>query len=360
MKIIFSDFTLLNGGAERVISILANSLCRLGHDIEILLYYDRPISYEIDSKVKIVIAERETRTKSKIKHILYRRNHIKKSGADVVVSFLAPMNMFNIISMAGLKIPLIVADRNDPRKVPTNRIIRVLRNFLYRFADGIVLQNSTNQKYFSKCVQKKSTVIFNPVDLGEYNGAALRCEDKKKEIVSVGRLIKQKNPQMLLNAFSKLADDFPEYKLAFIGDGDMREEIKRAAEQRGLGGRVELNGVTNQVFERIHKSALFVMSSEYEGMPNALIEAMCIGLPVISTKVSGATDVIEHEVNGMVVDCGDERALENAMRKMLLDKELRENCGSNASKLAEQLEVDAIVQQWLDFIYKCIKHPTRN
>lgn len=354
MKIIFSNFTLINAGAERVISILANSLCRMGHDVEILLYYDKPLGYQLDEKVKVVVAEREIGTKNKIKHILYRRRHIKKSGADVVVSFLAPMNMFNIISMAGLKIPLIVADRNDPRRVPTNRIIRSLRNFLYRFADGIVLQNSTNQKYFSRCVQKKSTVIFNPIELGKYQGASLICGEKKKEIVSVGRLIRQKNPFMLLNAFTKIADEFPEYTLAFVGDGDMREEIKRAAEQRGLAGRVELNGVTNQVFERIHKSALFVMSSEYEGMPNALIEAMCIGLPVISTKVSGATDVIENGVNGMLVDCGDEEALECSIRKMILDEELRNKCGSNASKLAEQLEVNAIVQQWLHFISKYI------
>jgi glycosyltransferase involved in cell wall biosynthesis len=357
MKILITNPSLIHAGAERVISILSNSLVEHGHEVELLLYYDQPISYKLDSRVKVTVDEKIIEKSGKLKHLFWRRKYLKNCECDVVISFLAPFNVFNIIAMFGLKKKLIVADRNDPRRIPTNKIMRCVRDFLYRFADGVVLQNSRNRDYFSKSIRKKSTVIFNPVDLGEYIGASLKCEkhEKRKEIVSVGRIIKQKNPHMLLNAFSRLADDFPEYKLAFIGDGDLRDEIKKAAEEKGLGDRVELNGVTNQVFERIHKSELYVMSSEYEGMPNALIEAMCIGLPVISTKVSGATDVIEDGVNGLFVDCNDEEALEQAIRKMLSDEELRNNCGANASKISEQLKVEAITEQWINFIEKVIK-----
>ena len=356
MKILITNPSLIHAGAERVISILSNSLVEHGHEVELLLYYDQPISYKLDSRVKVTIDEKIIGKSGKLKHFFWRRKYLKNSECDVVISFLAPFNVFNIIAMFGLKKKLIVADRNDPRCIPANKIMRCVRDFLYRFADGVVLQNSRNRDYFSKSIKKKSTVIFNPVDLGEYNALALKCNEKSKEIVSVGRIIKQKNPHMLLNAFSRLADDFPEYKLAFIGDGDLRDEIKKAAEEKGLGDRVELNGVTNQVFERIHKSELYVMSSEYEGMPNALIEAMCIGLPVISTKVSGATDVIEDGVNGLLVDCNDEEALERAIRKMLSDEELRNNCGTNAAKISEQLKVEAITEQWIDFIEKTIKN----
>ena len=112
---------------------------------------------------------------------------------------------------------------------------------------------------------------------------------------------------------------------------------------------------TNQVFERIYQSELFVMTSEYEGMPNALIEAMCLGLPVISTKVSGATDIIEDGVNGFLVDCRDEVALERIIRNVLAKSELRKALGSNAAKLSDKLSVEVVVKQWLDFIECTVK-----
>ena len=357
MKIVLSDATLMHGGAERVVSILANSLYELGHDVEILLFYDREIWYDINPNIKITISEKLTDGNSKLGHLIWRRKYIKNSGADVVVSFLAPYNMLNIVTMFGLKIPLIVADRNDPHRVPVNKFVRAFRDYLYRFADGIVLQSSNNRDYFSNTIRDKSAVIFNPVDVGNFEMAAVRCKDgeKNREIVCVGRVIKQKNPIMLFNAFSNIANDFPEYKLCYIGDGDMRADIGLLAEQKGLSDRVELNGPTTSVFERIYKSDIFVMTSDYEGMPNALIEAMCIGLPVISTKVSGATDVIDSGINGILVDCGDEKALENELRRVLSDNEIRKNLGQNAAKLASSLRVDEITQQWIEFIENIIR-----
>lgn len=356
MKIIISIATLNFAGAERVVSIIANELSRQGHDVEILLFYDREICYEINENVKIVVSEKCAGKPGLLTHLRWRRHHIKESGADAVVSFLAPFNMINILTMAGVKIPLIVADRNDPRKIPTKVPLRAARNFLYRFADGIVLQNETNKNYFSKAVRKKSTVIFNPLNMGEYEGAAARCDenDRIDEIVAVGRLIRQKNPEMLLNAFANLASDFPKYRLSFIGEGDMREKLLEMAKEKNIADRVELNGAVSNVFERTHKSKLYVMTSEYEGMPNALIEAMCLGLPVISTKVSGAVDVIENKKNGVLIDCGDEKALEKEMRELLSNAELRQRYGENATKIADQLRTEEIVSRWLEFINETI------
>lgn len=344
----------MQGGAERVISILSNALCTMGHQVEILLYYDRPIFYKINESVLVHSDEEVIGKSGVLKHIRWRRKYIKEKNPDVVISFLAPFNMINIVAMAGLKIPLIVADRNDPKKVPGNFVVRKVRDFLYRFANGIVLQNDTNKKYFSKTVQKKSAVIFNPLDLGAYEAAALACEEKKeekkKEIVSVARVIEQKNPMMLLNAFSRISDKYPDYKLVFYGDGDMRQLVLSKAEELGLADRVKAPGSEKNIFEKIKDSELFVMTSDYEGMPNALIEAMCIGLPCISTKVSGAVDVIEDGKNGLLIDCRNEDALVEAMDRMLSDSELRETCAKNASKLAELLRTDIITNQWLDFI----------
>lgn len=350
MKIMFSDGTLMRGGAERVISILASKLAELGHDVEILLYYDRKICFSINDKVKITSDESFIGKSNIIKHILWRHKYIKIRNPDIVISFLAPFNMVTIMSMIGLNVPIIVADRNDPKRVPENFVIRKVRDFLYEFANGVVVQNNTNKKYFSNKIQNRSKVIFNPVDLKKHEAIALKIKNKEKVIVNVARVIKQKNPLLLLHAFRKITKEFPDYKLVYYGDGDMIDTVKREAECLGIADKVELPGAISDVFDKIQSAELFVLNSDYEGMPNALLEAMCIGLPVISTKVSGAVDVINNEVNGLLVECNDENDLARAIKRMLGNSDLRLRCSENASKLAEQLNVNKITNTWIKYI----------
>ncbi|MFR1517251.1 MAG: glycosyltransferase [Clostridia bacterium] len=349
MKIMISNATLVCGGAERVIANLSNELVRQGHEVEILLYYDRPVWFSLDTRIKITVDEKNIGKVNFLKHILWRRKYIKKIHPDVMLSFLATFNMVNIIAMTGLRIPLIVADRSDPTHIPANKCIRKLRDFLYRFADTIVLQSKKNQRYFSNAVQRKSAVIYNPVDVGHYRGSAVHYP-KQKKIVYVGRMIRKKNPMLLLEAFYMLAEEFPDYKLVFYGDGDLRGEIREKALEYGLEKRVEIPGAIKDIFENICDAELYVLTSDYEGMPNALMEAMCLGLPVISTKVSGATDVIEDGKNGLLVDSGDTEALANAMRKMLSDHMFRSSTAKAAAQLAEQLEIGKITEEWMKVI----------
>lgn len=348
MKITLSIPSLTHAGAERVVSLLANEFVKMGHETEILLFYDREIWYSLDERVKVTVSEKEIKNKNILSQMLWRRKYIKSSKPDVIFSFLAPFNMLNIVNFFGLKTKLIVADRNDPRKVPTNKLIRFARNFLYQFANGCVFQSKNNKNYFGKVVRKKSAVIFNPVVLEDYEGIALKIA-KSKKIVSVGRLIAQKNPFMLLSAFGSISEEFPEHRLVFYGDGDMMDLIKQTAREMGLEGRVELAGAKKNVFEYTKDADVYVMTSYYEGMPNALIEAMCMGLPVISTKVSGASDVIKSGENGILVDIDDVDALADALRKVLNDKEFANSCGENASHLAEELRPRAIAEKWLEF-----------
>lgn len=354
MKILFSNSALSFGGAERVISIVASKLAEMGHEVEVLLYYDKEVCYKLNKKVRVISDEQYIGKSNILNHIIWRRKYIKQQKPDVVISFLAKFNMLNIIAMSGLNIPLIVADRNDPRKVPNNFLLRKCRDWLYVFADGVVIQNKSNQGYFSKKVIDKSTVIYNPIDLGDYLGAALKCSEKEKKIVCVARVIEQKNPLMLLRAFSYIAGEFPDYKLVYYGDGDMIREVSDAAQKMGLGDRVELCGAVENVFEHIKKAELFVLNSNYEGMPNALLEAMCLGLPVVCTRVSGAADVIDDGENGLLVDCGDVKDLEMAIRRMLKDDTFRKNCGIKAAKLNELVKYDYIVNEWNNFIVSVI------
>lgn len=165
----------MQGGAERVVSILSRKMKERGYNVEILLFYDRIINYEVDPRIKITIVEKECPSKNLLKRMFWMRQFIKKN-ADILVSFLAPFNMLALVSHLGLKSKIIVADRNDPRHVPNNVVIRKLRDILYGFADGVVVQTSLNQKYFAKGIQKKSIIIRNPIDLGDKAGMALRSE----------------------------------------------------------------------------------------------------------------------------------------------------------------------------------------
>lgn len=348
-RYIFFIGTLCNGGAERVVSILASRMAEEGMAVEILTYYDRGVSYELSPKVQIHAVETLTGKKNKLKNLLWLRKYFKKS-AKVVISFLAPFNMMAIAANMGSGMPIIVADRNDPTKVPSNTVVRKLRDFLYMFATGVVVQTQKNKAYFNNVVQKKSRVIYNPVDLKEYAGIALYTE-KEKKIVTAGRLMPQKNQKMMIRAFAEVVKKHPDYQLVVYGNGPSRDELESLCSELGVVDSVLLPGNVADIHERIKSAEIFVLSSDYEGMPNALIEAMCMGIPVISTKVSGATDLIEDHKNGLLVELDNQPEFEKAMLELIENKELMQTLAENAVKLNEELELSRIMSQWIEFIH---------
>lgn len=349
-KHLFFIGTLTNGGAERVVSILSGKMAEQGMNVEILTYYDMPVFYQVHPDVKITCVEKETGTKSKGKNFLWVRKYFKEH-ADVLISFLAPFNIFALVCNLGTGTPIIVADRNDPTKIPSNTLVRKVRDFLYRFADGIVVQTKKNQSYFCKQVQKKSVVIYNPINLGDKAGSALQTA-KAKKIVSVGRLMAQKNQKMLFATFKNVSEKYPDYQLVIYGEGPMREELEAYAKELGIEKNISLPGSVSDVHDRIKDAEVFVLSSDYEGMPNALIEAMCLGLPVISTKVSGATDLIKNHENGLLTELDNQKELEAAMMELIENPILEEKLAKNATQLNDSLELSKIMNQWIHFIKK--------
>ena len=347
-RYIFFIGTLRNGGAERVVSVLASQMAEQGLDVEILMYYDKPVFYELSSKVKVTAVEKETGKKGKIQNLCWLRNYFK-NNAKVVLSFLAPFNMLAIVSVFGTKVPMIVADRNDPTKVPSNILVRKTRDILYMFANGVVLQTEKNKSYFNKKVQQKSKVIYNPVDMKGYAGAALNAK-KEKIIVTAGRLMPQKNQKLLIKAFSEISLKYPEYKMVIYGEGPSRTELESLIDKLGMQEKVILPGNVSDLHEQMKLAELFVMSSDYEGMPNALIEAMCLGLPVISTKVSGKDELVQKEKNGILVDCGNEKQLIEAMDELLENPERLKAYAQENVKLVEKLDIRLIVTEWTEFI----------
>lgn len=353
MKILFFIGTLTEGGAERVVSTLANKLVGRNFDVEILKYYKSENFYKLNDKVITNSIEEKTNTINKISNIKYLRKYIK-DNADIVISFLAPFNIYSLISNIGNNVPIIVADRNDPRRIPSNFLMRKLRDILYRNADGVVLQTKNNLSYFSEAVQKKSTIIYNPFDLKESKGIALETK-KDNIIVNVARLEKQKNHILLINAFNEIKDEFDDYKLVIYGEGNYKNELIHHINELKLSDRVILAGEHNDIINKIKSSKLFVLSSDYEGMPNSLIEAMCIGLPVISTKVSGSNELIEDGNNGLLVDINNKEELVKAMKKMLKDNDYSNSLANNATRICEIVDSNIVVDKWIDFINKVKK-----
>ena len=345
-RFVFFTGTLGKGGAERVVSILSRKMAEEGHFVEILLYFDCQVFYDIDPRVKITFVERETGSKSLRKNYSFIRNFFKKR-ADIVISFMASFNMISVGALAFSGIPLIVADRSDPRQAPASRPRRILRDFLYVFADRVVTQTQNNKNYFSGKIQSKCDVIANPVDMGEKHGQALHTP-KEKIVVTAGRLIAAKNHKMMMDAFANVHKDFSEYKLIIYGEGKYRGVLENYIKEKGYEEFVLLPGAEKEIFDKISCAELFVLSSNCEGMPNALLEAMCLGLPVVSTDVSGAPDVIINEENGLLTHKGDTEQMAEAIRRMLTDRSLQQKCAENATKLEERLSVDKIYEQWME------------
>lgn len=215
-RILFFVASMGYGGAQRVVSMLSGSLAESGRQVEIVTYYDMPVVYEISDAVRLTCIEKETGSRKLPVNLLWFRRYLR-AHCDVLVSFLAAFNTFAIAASAGLHKRVIVADRNDPRYIPAQPVIRKTRDLLYRGADRVVVQTSQNKAYFSGRVQQKCAVIPNPIALGERTGQALRTE-KRRKIVTVGRLMPQKNQAMLLDAFARLSPACSGHELYLYGD----------------------------------------------------------------------------------------------------------------------------------------------
>lgn len=349
-RIVFFTAALEQGGAERVISILTKYLAGYNFHVEILLYYNRPVLYPIHLGVKITSVEKETGSKNILKNLFWMRKFFKMH-ADIVISFLASFNILAVFAHLGLSSILIVADRVDPWFVPSHFILRKIRDFSYRLADGVTVQTQHNKAYFPSAVQKRTAVIYNPIDLGDKRGQALHTP-KQNKIVCVGRLKSQKNHALLLKSFTQIQADFPTFKLVFYGEGPEKSNLQETVCKLGLEKHVYFAGNIKNLFDEIADAKLFVLCSNYEGMSNALAEAMCLGLPVISTDVSGAAELIENGKSGFVIPKNSQEALTQTMKKILTNETLQKQLGQQAVKLNEQLKVSTIVKQWVDFIQK--------
>lgn len=349
-KIFITCCSLGRGGAERVLSILSTPFADQYNHVEILTWRDGPIAYSFDSRVKIVSIREQSNSNNIMKQMLWLRQYVKKNRPNLILSFLAPFNMLTLTSLLFVDVKIIVAERNDPSKFHKGLFLKLIRDLLYFKADGILTQTLSAKNYFNTLLRRRISVIYNPIVLEDNIVGAWNIASADNTIVSVARLVSQKNQKMLIEAFSLFHEVHCDYKLMIFGEGDERETLTNLINEKQLENVVLLPGCSSQVWGEMLRSRIFVLSSNYEGMSNSLIEAMCLGVPCISTKVSGSVDLIKHGDNGLLVDVNDIRALYEAMLELVEDDEKSISISRNASKLFEVLNVDIISKQWIDYL----------
>ena len=347
MKIIFTLASLGSGGAERVVSLLANKMAEQGHQVEIICLKFNDVYYKLHPEVKVTLAMQQT--KNRLTEVFWLRKYVNQEKPDVVIAFTEGVYCFTIAALLGTKIPVIASERLDPSAMTWKR--NLLKRILLPYADWLVVQTKAIKEYFPKSIQKKTSIVFNPVKdealASSIENGKLKIENSERpRIISVARLYPQKNQEMMIRAFSKLADEFPDWQLVIYGEGPRRQSLQLIIDNLQLTDRVQLPGRTEKVIEELRKSKIFCLSSDYEGMSNSMIEAICVGLPIVTTKVSGTDELVQDGVNGYVVEVGDTDAMASALRKLISDESLIKQMGESSLKMKSQFQLDAIVDEW--------------
>lgn len=363
-KILFHINSLGKGGAERVVSVLSRFFLADGYEVLIVTLWRAREEYGLAEGIRRmnlgdVWEDKEPgRVRMAIRRLVDLRYIIKKENPDLVISFCNKANFRCAYAMTGMKIPLLTSVRNDPKVdyLPYKTAMRIME----KRASGCVFQTHDAMACFSDDFQKKSRVIWNPIDEKYLARKKENLTVRSEYIVTVGRLSAQKNQLLLLKAFKRISDDFPKMSLKIYGEeseAGMKEILLGYVKENALDDRVKFMGQSSRLEEEIRDAALFVLSSDYEGMPNALMEAMALGLPVISTDCpcGGPQELIEHGVSGYLISVGDEKELADAMSLILKDRELAEKLGENAGKIVDKVSPYKVYEIWKEYVESLTK-----
>ena len=351
-KIAFYIGSLNKGGAERVFVNLADYFTKQGYRVYMVTQYRKEDEYDLPGGVERILSDLtpEETTENRIINFWRRMKKLrgiwKRTEVDLVLSCAGKNNFMTIVTTAFTKTLPVVSVVAEAKEEYPGKLMRFLANLLFPHAAGVILQTERAKEFFSKRVAKTAVILPNSLN-PDFIKARYRGK-REKQIVSVGRLDANKNHEMVIRAFAKVAERYPEYTLTIYGDGELRSMLEELVAALELSGKVFLPGVVSDIALRIEKASLFLHTSYSEGMSNALIEALALGLPVIATDVpsGGTVELIEHGVNGFVIPPGDQKALEEAMEKLLSDPELADRLGEEATAIQKRLAPERVNAMW--------------
>lgn len=361
MHIVFFTINMEKDGAERVISNLCNQHLIKKYKVSIVTYLPLVCRYELDKKINVyslmVLQNKSPVWKFlEMKYVNKRYMSLMHDiNPDVVVAFLPRPCMVACAMRKKLGVPVIGSIRSNPEVNFKNPIYRMIAKSTFDQADGFVFQTKQARDFFHKKLQKKSKIIMNPV-----NAEAVRVQYsgiRSKRIVSVGRFTEEKNYPLLLQAFAGLAPVYSEYVLWIYGKYDEKLSIRELADHLKIADRVVFAGQTDHLYDEIYDAGLFVLSSKSEGMPNALMEAMALGIPVIATDCpcGGPRSLIQNGVNGILVPNEDKKALTQAMEYMLSDSRRAARMAAKAQNIGVRYGGQQIYEAWENYIMKVVQ-----
>lgn len=355
MKITFFIGGLSGGGAERVVSNLSNYLTGKGHRADILTMTQGPESYHISNAVRRIPLIKTSEKRGRLRDMRLRlkrlRKYMKTSDTDVYIVML-PITIILLLAFSRYTgRPIIVSERADPASLAGWKKTLIKR--LISRATGCVFQTEGAREWYRPYFNGKSVIIPNAVSeefLSECETHAI--PGSEKIIAGAGRLTGQKNFRLLIEAFADVRKMHPGCRLVIYGEGPQRNELEKLCSDLDISGSVSMPGYVTNIGEKLPEASIFVLSSDYEGMPNSLIEAMALGLPCIAADCppGGPKALIKNGENGILVPPGNREALASAMEALICDPPRAAKLGENAKKIRETLAPEKIYKEWEDFI----------
>ena len=291
------------------------------------------------------------------------RKAIESTEPDVVVSSLRITNISVILALVGKKYPVIVTEQNDVKVFSYGLVWETLRRLIYPFASKVVSVSKGVDRGIDLVPFHKRAIIYNPITVkDDLTTPALppKVNSNKNWIVSMGRLTNQKGVDLLLQAFHKIASKYPNWQLIILGKGELRAKLEEMRDDLGLSGQVIFTGALANPFAVLKQAQLFVMASRNEGFPLAHGEALACGLPVIATNCpSGPSEMIRHDIDGLLVRNQDVEALARAMDSLMSDKQKRQQLAAKAPEVVERFGQDKIVAEWEALMHKLVEEKTK-
>lgn len=366
-RIVFHLNCMERGGAERVVANLSGQFAQNGYEVYIATEWQGEDEYEIDERIKRVHVglnkkqEKHGRIIKFLDRIYNLRKFLKSTKPDIVIAFARRANYRALTATIGMKMPVLISVRINPIGFYDFLSDKIQIPILFRRAAGCVFQTEEQRDFFPEFIRKKSRIIINPIS-DRFIGNPIPSEDmRQKAVVHSGRLVDFKNQLMLIRAFVRVHEKHPDYVLKIYGpdsfDGT-KQKLEALIKETSSDDYIFLMGGSTQLEKDMADGALAAFSSDYEGMPNALLEAMALGLAVVSTDCppGGPRMVIEHEKNGLLVPVNDDRALAAAINRLIEDRELAVRLGAEAAKIGERAGSDIIFEQWKNYIDELTAH----
>lgn len=360
MRIAFIANGLSYGGAEKMLVFVASELSKRGYQVAILNTCEHTGNSQPIPESVVVYEAKITARNKKIKYLqrlLFCIRSARNFKAKVIIGFLFFPNLYSVLTGKVLHIPSIISERADPFLENANN--NTLDNILLKIvcsASGAVFQTDGASMFYPEALRNRSAVIPNPIAITKkYN--SVEYAKRENIVVSLGRIDnQQKRLDVLIDAFEIFHTTHPGWQLHIYGGGPDKELIEKMIGEKHLGEYVLLKGVSQNSFEDISKGKIFAISSDYEGISNSLLEAMAVGMPVVSTDHSpgGARFLITSEENGLLTPMGDAPQFADAMSKFADSPEYASSCGKNAEKVLHTYSPKIIIDKWEKYLAEIV------